>query len=643
MIRTIKQRIYTFGLLPLGVLAVSLVVLNGLARIDDANRELKTSREATAALLQGPALDALVIGNTVGFDQAVNAVVRTSPALICVTLIDATQRMVTRAGHCDKTQNGTEYFTIHEPTNGFSDFEDKSGAGRVVGKLSLLMDDPNIERKRQIILFQLALSLALVVIVLTVTGRLLRVRLIAPIGRIGEAMQAVSQRDYTVRVPIAGNDELTRLAEAINSTIATVAEYTRELERRRNEADQALQDADAANLARDGLVRSLTEDLAEPMSSMHSQLTAIALANADPKLKERIKSVMLLLQDAQSDFADLIEIAAHMERTRAAPWINATEMWADVDRDIRRLSETEGIPINFVVTRRASPTGSAGPPTDILLNIDGVRLKKAVLYLCRALGRRQREAGVHVNTELIRFSAERIHVSVHIVAFGATNGPSPTTPWMKAAGQTGNGLPATLGLTDRESKIIDYLLRAIGSTLTVSVASASAVNVLLDATCAYSMESSRPQGATDWMFSAPPISAMLVSNDLSLLRYTARADVSNHELKFRTFDQALASPVDLERPDALLIDISDDIGEVLSLLDAAKTLGISLSPLIAICPTGTVTDSLANRLFDVGFVGMLQKPLQYSRLIDVIRETLAHPLGEVGLRGKSTPPDGNLR
>jgi CheY-like chemotaxis protein len=376
---------------------------------------------------------------------------------------------------------------------------------------------------------------------------------------------------------------------------------------------------------------------------MHSQLTAIALANADPQLKERIKSVMLLLQDAQSDFADLIEIATHMERTRAAPWINATETWGDVERDIKRLSETEAIPINFVVTQMASPTGSAGPPTDILLNIDGVRLKKAILYLCRALGRRRQKTGVHVNAELIRFSADRLHVSVHIVAFGTAGNHSPITPWLKAVAQTGNGSPASLGLTDRESKIIDYLLRAIGSTLTVSMSPADTVNVLLGVTCAYSMESPRPQGATDWMFAAPPISAALVSNDLSLLRYSTRADFSNHELKFFRFDQALASPDVLQGSDAIVIDISDDIGDVLALLDAAKTLGISVSPLIAICPPGTVSDSLATRLFDVGFVGMLQKPLQYSRLIEVIRETLAHPIGGVGLRDKPTPPDGSLR
>jgi methyl-accepting chemotaxis protein len=221
MITTIKQRIYVFGLLPLGVLAVSLVLVNGFSRIEDANRELTTSREVTAALLQGPALDALVVGDTFHFEQAVKAVMSTSPSLRCVLLSDTMQKTVTRTGHCDNAATGVEYFPIREPVKGLSDYEERSSAGRAMGEIGLVMNDPNIVHKRQVILAQLGLSLILVAVVLMVTGRLLRARLITPIGRIGGAMQALSQRDYTVRVPVQGNDELTRLAEALNSTIAT--------------------------------------------------------------------------------------------------------------------------------------------------------------------------------------------------------------------------------------------------------------------------------------------------------------------------------------------------------------------------------------------------------------------------------------
>jgi CheY-like chemotaxis protein len=377
------------------------------------------------------------------------------------------------------------------------------------------------------------------------------------------------------------------------------------------------------------------------MSSMYSQLTAIAMNNTDPQLRERIKNVMVLLRDAQSDFSDLIEIATHVDRTRTAPWLDATQMWEDIERDIKRLSDTEAMAIYFALTRMGPTGDSAVTPAGVLLNIDGVRLKKAILYLCRALGRSRQESGVHVNAELIRFSAEHLHVSVHIVAFGAANTHVAATPWIKALGSNGNGVPAALGLRDRESKIIDYLLRAIGANLTVGFSPAATVNVLLDVTCGYSVEPSRTPIVTDWMFSAPPVSATLVSNDLSLVRYTTRADLSNHELKFLTFSQALLSPTDVHGPDALLIDISDDIADVLALLDSAKDLGISLPPLVAICPPGIVSDSFATRLFELGFVGMVQKPLQYSRLIEVIREALAQPLAGLGIRGRFSPPDGS--
>ena len=314
-------------------------------------------------------------------------------------------------------------------------------------------------------------------------------------------------------------------------------------------------------------------------------------------------------------------------------------MWADIKRDIQRLSETEAISVNFVVTQMASAKGAADAPTGLLLNIDGVRFKRALLYIVRALGRRCKDSGVHVNAELIRFAPERLHVSVHVVAFCETGSRSSATLWTKGFRPGGNDLVAMVGLTDRESKIIDYLLRAVGSTPTVSVSGSGTVRVLLDVTRPYTIEQSGSQSATDWMFAAAPISATLVSNDLSLLRYTTRGDVSNHELKLLTFAQALSAPTDLRGQDALLIDTSDDMGEVVKLLEVSRMQGLSLPPLIAICPPGVVSDALANRLFELGYVGMLQKPLQYSRLIEVMRTTLSHPLSGVGIRGNFSAPD----
>src|SRR5688572_33454440 len=92
--------------------------------------------------------------------------------------------------------------------------------------------------------------------------------------------------------PWMGKDELADLGRSINETIGKIAAYTRELERRRSEADRALQEADDTALARDALVHSLTEDLDGPLRLMHAELTSAALSNTDPSLKASIKEAL---------------------------------------------------------------------------------------------------------------------------------------------------------------------------------------------------------------------------------------------------------------------------------------------------------------------------------------------------------------
>lgn len=239
------------------------------------------------------------------------------------------------------------------------------------------------------------------------------------------------------------------------------------------------------------------------------------------------------------------------------------------------------------------------------------------------MGRRCKESGVYVNTELLTISADQLHVSVHLKAFYEAISEPPTLPWVDGLRRYGN-IPAIVGWTDRETKIIDYLLRAVGITPTVSASPMGAVNILLDTTCHYTFEQTGRQVSTDWTFATRPISATLVSNDLSLMRLTRH--MSNLEVKLLSFSRALANPLTLRAEVALLIDMSDDIAAALNLLNQLKAEGSAMPILIAICPPGRVSDSLGNRLFELGFATMIQKPLHYSRVIEVIRTTLSHPL-----------------
>lgn len=628
MIRTIKQRIYILGLLPLAALAVALVVFNGVYRIDEANRELRSAQEVTANLLNSAAAEALTLGNTLNFEQLVTAAVKTSPILLCVRLRDAHQLGVSEVGDCARPSARIAYFQVRASLDGLSDFdESRTESAAVVGELGIMVNEENVIAKRRQVLIQLVLSVLLIGGVLAFVGRLLRARLIEPIQHIDAAMRALSERNYEASVQVQGDDELARLAAEVNSTIRTVATYTRELERHRSDADRTLQDADEANLARESLVRTLTEELEEPLNRLHSQLTAIAIANRDQALKEQIKHVLALLQEAQANFADLVELASSAPITRPAPRRDLADVHTDIRREIQLLSQTEGVPINLVVTQTRLPDADGNNPTGIYVDLDGVRLRKALAYLIRAMARRCRQPGVYVNTEVIRKSSEQLHVSVHLRGFYDPVQEQPSTRQIESLSQYADAPSLTMGWTERETRIILYLLRTVGITPVFGTSRDGTVSVLLDATCAYTIEETDSCVLTDSIFAATAISAVLVSDDASLSRLTSRAELSDYEVALMSFPSALGDISTLVSQNALLIDVSD-IAAALRLLDQLKVAG-EQPPLIAVCPSGLVSDALGNRLFELGFAALVQKPLQYSRVVQIIRTVLADPLSRI--------------
>lgn len=619
MIRTIKQRIYVIGILPLALLAVAAVIVNGVVRIQETSDTLRNAQRVTAALLHAPAVDALVVGNISGFEKAVQDVVKSSPWLACVTLRDATPAVVVQIGECSRVAEHASYSPVTVASDALSDFP-RTGQLSEIGSLGIVVEDDGVQRDRRQVLIQLAASLILIGGVVWLVGRILKVRLIEPLQRIGWALGRLRARDYTARVPTFGNDEVTLLASAVNSTIQESEAYTRELEFRRKDADRALQDADEANLLRDGLIRSLTEDLERPINHMHSELTAIAIANQDPKLRDRIKGVIATLQNAQSDFADIIEVATSAQDPRRSAARHLTALLDDIRSEFKRISELDPRPIHFGVTAPGEPNEAF--VGDAVLDIDGIRLRKVIVLLVRAMARYSLSNGIYVTLEVIRLSGGQLHLAIHIKAF---YDPRENLAAASAAGEVLRDGPSSMkppGLTERESKIVDYLLRAVGAAQTVSALPSGAAAVSLTMTCACIQEPSSSPAGPDWPPESRPVSATLISDDSSLLRLTLRGDISNNDVKLVTFARAHSNLPALGREDAVLLDMSGDIADGLRTLDLMRAKDAVPASLIAICPQGTISESLAEQLLDLGFRGVIQKPLYYSRLIQVIRATI---------------------
>lgn len=627
MIRTIKQRIYLVGLLPLAALAVALVAFNGLYQIEEANRELRSSQEVTANLLNSAAAEALTVGNTLNFEQLVNAAVRTSPNLLCVRLSDARHQLVSEIGNCVKSPSRFAHFQVQAPIDGLSDFSDSSAVGTALGDLGILMDEQRVADKREQVLLQLFLSLVLIGGVLALVGRQLRVRLIEPIQHIDGAMHALSERNYEASVKVEGDDELARLAAEVNRTIRTVATYTRELERHRSDADRTLQEADEANLARETLVRTLTEELEEPLNRLHSQLTAVAIANQDAALRTHIRQVLGLLQEAQTNFSDLIELASSAPVARRAPKRDLADVLADIREEIRLLSQTESVSINFAVTQTQFPITDDGSPTGIYVDLDSVRLRRALAYLIRAMARQCKQPGVHVSIEIIKKSPEQLHVSVHSRGFYDPFSEPESVRLVDGLSHYAAAPPLLLGWSERETRIVLYLFRTLGITPLFATSNDGSVSVLLDATCTYNVEHSGTNARAEALASSKLVSAALVSDDVSLARLVTRVDLSDYEVTLMTFARAVVDLSNLRSKSALLIDVSD-IASALRLLQQLPSEG-PLPRLIAVCPPGQVSEALGNRLFELGFTALVQKPLQYSRVVQIIRTALADPLGSI--------------
>jgi hypothetical protein len=206
------------------------------------------------------------------------------------------------------------------------------------------------------------------------------------------------------------------------------------------------------------------------------------------------------------------------------------DVFADLGEEIRRLSQTESVAINFVVALTGLPTTQEVQPTGIDVDLDGVRFRRALAYLVRAMARRCKEPGVHLNIEVIRRSSEQLNVSVHVRGFYEPLSNDLSALLVNGPGQYAPAPPSMLGWTERETRIVVYLFRSVGITPLFAALNQGAVSVLLDASCTYSIEASRTNALNELLAPARPVSSAIVSDDPSVTRLTSRADLAEYEV-----------------------------------------------------------------------------------------------------------------
>lgn len=619
MIRTIRQRIYGLALLPLALLAMTLLVLNGFARVEQARSELRSGQRMIVELLQARAVEALVVGNVLAFDEVTDELLRNTSSIACVVLKDIDERVVSRHGECDAAVSSADWFAVRTLGEGLSDFEVEAEA--TLGHIAISMNDAPVQEKRQQMGIQLTISLLLIALVLGIMQRILRSRLIEPIEQIHRGMDALREGAYHTRIPVRGDDELSRLSHSINGTIERISAYTRELERRRDDANRALEEADDEGLARDALVHWLTEDLEGPLHAMQGELTAVAVGNNDPSLKAGIRRALALLQDARSSLTELMQVAA-AHRLRAAPPSSLTDLWLDLQQDIRQY--TESSEARIALTMAGQDVGGDCLTSELSLEIDSVRLRKALLHLIQSMERHCLDHTLQANAQFVPVAEDQLHV---VFTLKASYGPpqdSAVGGWIERVGGAGFGRvpPTQLRWTDRDARVVDYLLRSIGIAPTYTVSESGSVSVVIELTCRFKRGASTSSGTVPHESSHGSVLAGIVTDDPDLGRLMARGDLTRVEFRMISLGQALADLSALSVHAVLLIDVSSDISDAFALIHRLRSQAIAPPPLIALCPPGRVSTQLGEKLIDAGFAGIVQKPVQYSRMIEVIEAAL---------------------
>jgi len=615
MIRTIRQHMYGLVLMPLALLAVTLLVLNGFARVDQARTELLNGQRMVVDLLQAGAVEALVIGNVLAFDEVVEGLLRNSSFIACIVLEDAEGRIISRQGQCAETIASSDRFALQSRGEGLSDFEATAAAN--LGHIAISMNEMPVRQKRTQIVIQLIISLLFIALVLALMQRFLKRRLIEPIEQIHVGMEALREGAYHTRIPICGDDELARLGHSINATIERIASYTRELERRRDDASRALQEADDEGLARDALVRWLTEDLEGPLHAMQGELTAVAVANNDPSLKAGIRRALALLQDARASLSELMQVAA-THRHRTAPPCSLNDLWLDLQQDIHK--HTGSNDVRVALTLAGKEVVDDFPMSGISVDVDSVRLRKALLYLIGAMGRNSQDRRLQVNAQFVPVAEDQLHVVFTIKGGYGPAEDSPEAAWVERVSGRGLGRtpPVQLRWTDRDTRVVDYLLRSLGIAPTYTVSDSGGVSVVVELTCGFGRGGLASGPNEPHVSGHGSIVVGIVTDDPELKRLTARGDIARVEFRMITLAQALADISTLSVNTVLLIDVSGDIADAFTLIHRLRLQPTASPPLIAVCPSGRISAQLEGKLLDAGFSGIVQKPLQYSRVIEVI-------------------------
>jgi len=618
--RSIKHMMNSLVLVPVAILAVALIALNGYMRYQDANHQRLASEDLINNLLYQPATEALIVGDTLYFTQLIEDLMATTDQAECISLKDQDGATVVSKGQCPVYFTEEMTVEIRPAQSGFSDFVENSDSGEVLGYLTVILDRSSYTRKISELILQLLVSVVFVIGLSLALSRVIRKRLIEPMSVISSSMHKVAGKDYSERIMVSGNDELGELSGSINHTLDAIEKYVSEITLSQQETQRAMQEADNALIIKSALYSSLMSRIKEPAAKLHNQLTDLAVANQSPELQQRIKQTLLELQHIQDNIDGLIERSTHSEghRALAIPYRPWTDVLAMLDKDIASLSSEIGVVVRLNVPSSLRENES---PVEMInyLHIDGQRLRKTLVEIVCAMGTKCNAAGLVVNIEIVKLSTSTANLSCAVKGF--YDGPlSPldlNSPLIHS-----QRVPSVLNWSEHQKSVVSHSLRMLGFYPIYSTSPSGSVMLSFESTLRYSDNETFAEEQIESV-KIKELKIAVVSNSISKLVTTEGDFEQLPNVHTFRFDELSNHDADLNYYDCVLIDFTQDLSVSVDLTqNINQTYGEKGPTRIAVLPPGQIKGSLSDKLFDLGLAGVLHKPLNISELTQTLHTVL---------------------
>jgi len=566
--------------------------------------EVHRRHAAEAAFLATSAGPAVGAGRWPDLQTAVAPALAGMPDLLSARLADAQGRPQIlyrrRRGAAPKT--ATE--TIRTPI---------TAAGRRLGDVTLVAEMPGMG---PLLPKFLALTFVLLfggVGVALFLSRSLAYRVIAPVERLSQAMNAVAEGGGFQPVEVAAHDGLFRSLQAsFNHLLGKLAEREEDLKRAMRDLEQARDAANAANVLKTQFLANMSHEIRTPLNGVLAMAEVMAMGDLEPVQRDRLQIIRQsggLLLAVLNDVLDLSKIEAGKLTLIREPF-DLEPVIRPVVESFATMARSKGLTFTVEVAKDAA--GWWEGDADRLRQIIGNLLSNAVKFTP--------QGAVRAVVEVAGDGVLRIKVSDTGVGITPEKLPTLFEKFTQADnsatrrfGGTGLGLAICRELTQMMGGSINVASRdGHGSTFTVELPLARA-----EAACAEPADTGRAEqgglrllAAEDNTTNQQVLAAVMESLgiDIDIVPDGAKAVEAWREC---AYDLIL---MDIQMP------VMDGIAAARAIRAAERDEGRARTPIVAL--TANALTHQVEEYLAAGMDGHVAKPIEIAKLYEAISAAL---------------------